>query len=321
MKIAVLDTRTLGEDMNLSELERFGEVEYFQNMKQHEVADRLRDKDVLVTNKVKLNRENLKNLKNLKLICLTATGYNNVDIEYTSERGITVCNVAGYSTPSVVQHTFSMLFHMISRIDIQDRFVKTGKYGASGNFTNLKSPFSELEGKKWGIIGLGNIGSKVAEVASAFGAEVSYYSASGKDRETPYKRLELDTLLSESDIVSIHAPLNSNTEYLINLENLKKMKPTSILINVARGPIVKESDLAEALNRGYIGGACLDVFEVEPLTEQSSLYRVRNMEKLVLTPHIAWGSVESRERLVGEIIKNIEAFIEGSPRNVVKHQQ
>lgn len=320
MKIAVLDRRTLGEDMNLSGLEQFGEVEYFQNIRESEVGTRLADKEVLVTNKVRLNRENLKNLKNLKLICLTATGYNNVDIDYTLERGITVCNVAGYSTPSVVQHTFSMLFHMFSRIDIQDRFVKSGKYGASGNFTNLKSPFPELEGKSWGIIGLGNIGSKVAEVATAFGAEVSYYSASGRDRETPYRRLELDELLSNSDIVSIHAPLNGDTEHLINIENLKKMKSTSILINVARGPIVKESDLAEALNRGYIGGACLDVFEVEPLTEQSPLYRVRHMEKLVLTPHIAWGSIESRERLVGEIIKNIEAFTEGKPRNVVKHQ-
>lgn len=320
MKIAVLDTRTLGEDMDLGGLEKFGEVEYFQNMRETEVGSRLSDKEVLITNKVKLNRENLKHLKNLKLICLTATGYNNVDIEYTNEREITVCNVAGYSTASVVQHTFSMLFHMLSRIDVQDRFVKSGKYGSSGNFTNLKNKFPELDGKRWGIIGLGNIGSKVAGVATCFGAEVSYYSTSGSDRATPYKRVELEELLSESDIISIHAPLNKDTEHLINLENLKKMKPTSILINVARGPIVKESDLAEALNRGYIGGACLDVFEVEPLTEKSPLYRVRDMEKLVMTPHVAWSSIESRNRLVQEIIKNIEGFVEGAPRNVVKHQ-
>lgn len=320
MKIAVLDARTLGEDIDLSGLSQFGEVEYFEDMEEHEVSEKLKDKDILVTNKVNLNRYNLEELNNLKLICLTATGYNNVDIEYTKERGITVCNVAGYSAPSVMQHTFSMLFHMISRLDVQDDFVKSGEYGKSGNFTSLKNPFPELNGKRWGIIGLGSIGSRVAEVATAFGAEVSYYSISGRDRKTPYKSVGLDKLLSKSDIVSIHCPLNSDTEHLIDLENLKKMKSSAILINVARGPIVKESDLAEALNSGYIRGACLDVFEIEPLKPESPLYRVKDMDKLVLTPHIAWSSIESRARLVEEIMKNIEAFMDGAPRNVVKHQ-
>lgn len=317
MKIAVLDTTTLGEDIDFSGLSRFGEVEYFQNISESEISSRLYDKDILVTNKIRLHESNLQNLKRLKLICLTATGYNNVDIDYTNRRGITVCNVAGYSTDSVAQHTFSMLLHLISRIDKQDRFVKSRRYEASGTFTSLKESFWEIAGKKWGIIGLGNIGNKVAEIATAFGADVSYYSTSGRDRVSTYKRVELKQLLNESDIVSIHAPLNESTFHLIDLNTLKQMKPSAILINVARGKIVKEEALVQALNENYIRGACIDVFENEPLNSNSALYNVKHTDSIVLSPHIAWGSVEARKRLVNEILLNIEAFINGNPRNVV----
>jgi lactate dehydrogenase-like 2-hydroxyacid dehydrogenase len=317
LKIAVLDTRTLGEDIDLSGLSQFGDVEYFSNIEEREVAEKLSEKDVLVTNKVRLHEGNLERLKNLKLICLTATGYNNVDIDYTNKRNITVCNVAGYSTNSVVQHTFSMLFHLISRMDKHDRFVKSRQYEASGTFTRLKSPFCEISGKKWGIIGLGNIGSQVAEVATAFGAQVSYYSTSGAKRITPYDSVDLEKLLSESDIISIHAPLNEDTKYLLDLNRIKKMKKNSILINVARGGIVKEDDLVRALNEEYIKGACLDVFETEPLRSDSPLYKVKDSDKIVLSPHVAWSSVEAREKLIKEILLNIESFLKGEPRNVV----
>lgn len=318
MKIAILDKRTLGNDIDLSGLSKFGEVEYFDSIGQDEIEEKLSDKDILITNKVELNRNNLKKLDNLKLICLTATGYNNIDIAYTYSRGITVCNVAGYSTDSVVQHTFTMLLYLVSKINKKDDFVKRGDYGRGQNFTNLDNPFTEIAGKKWGIIGLGNIGKRVAGVASSFGADVSYYSTSGRNTESEYRSVEFTRLLSESDIISIHCPLNESTKDLIDRHALKQMKKSAILINVARGGIIVERDLVDALNQGLIGGACLDVFEVEPLASDSPIYDIDDKDKVVLTPHVAWGSIEARKRLVEELEKNVRAFIDGSPRNVVK---
>lgn len=318
MKIAILDRRTLGNDIDLSGLSAFGEVEYFEAIGQDEIEEKLSDKDILITNKVELNRDNLKNLDKLKLICLTATGYNNIDIEYTYSRGITVCNVAGYSTDSVVQHTFTMILYLLSKINKKDDFVKRGDYGRGQNFTNLDNPFMELAEKNWGIIGLGNIGSRVADIASSFGARLSYYSTSGRNRESDYRRVGLDKLLAESDIISIHCPLNEKTENLIDMDALRQMKKSAILINVARGGIIVEKDLVRALNEGIIGGACLDVFETEPLQSDSPIYLIDDKERVVLTPHVAWGSIEARKRLVEEIEKNVGAFLDGSPRNVVK---
>lgn len=313
-KIVVLDGITLGK-VDYDKLKEFGELEYYDKTKSEEVAGRVKDADIVLTNKVLLNRDNLKDAKNLKLICEMATGFNNIDIEYAKERGIAVTNVAGYSTPTVAQHTFATLLHLYDKIAYYDNVVKSGEYSNSGMFTNLDRPYRDIEGKKWGIVGLGAIGRKVAKIAEAFGAEVAYYSTSGKNNNSDYKKVELEELLRESDIISIHAPLNEKTQGLINYENLSKMKKDSVIINMGRGPIVVDEDLAKAIDDEIIGGAALDVFTVEPIPANNPLLSVKNKEKLVLTPHIAWASVEARERLFKDLVENINAFTNGEIRN------
>ena len=316
-KIVVLDSKTLG-NVNFDKLKEFGEVVLYEKTKTEEVEERVRDASIILTNKVVLNKDNLKNAEKLEIICETATGFNNIDIEYAKSKNIAVTNVAGYSTPTVAQHTFATLLHLYDKIGYYDEFVKSGEYSKSGMFTNLDKPFNDIEGKKWGIVGLGNIGKKVAKIAEAFGAEVVYYSTSGKNNNSDYKRVELDELLSESDIISIHSPLNSNTQGLFNYDNLKKMKKSSVLINMGRGPIVVEKDLAKAIDENIIAGAGLDVFSVEPMPEDSPLLKIKNKEKIVMTPHIAWASIEARERLFNDLIENIKAFYRGEKRNRVE---
>ena len=316
-KIVVLDSKTLG-NVNFDKLQEFGEVVLYEKTKAEEVEERVKDASIILTNKVVLNKDNLKNAEKLEIICETATGFNNIDTEYAKSKNIAVTNVAGYSTPTVAQHTFATLLHLYDKIGYYDEFVKSGEYSKSGMFTNLDKPFNDIEGKKWGIVGLGNIGKKVAKIAEAFGAEVMYYSTSGKNNNSNYKRVELDELLSESDIISIHSPLNSNTQGLFNYDNLKKMKKSSVLINMGRGPIVVEKDLAKALDENIIAGAGLDVFSVEPMPEDSPLLKIKNKEKIVMTPHIAWASIEARERLFNDLIENIKAFYRGERRNRVK---
>ena len=316
-KIVVLDSKTLG-NVNFDKLKEFGEVVLYEKTKTEEVEERVKDASIILTNKVVLNKDNLKNAEKLEIICETATGFNNIDIEYAKSKNIAVTNVAGYSTPTVAQHTFATLLHLYDKIGYYDEFVKSGEYSKSGMFTNLDKPFNDVEGKKWGIVGLGNIGKKVAKIAEAFGAEVVYYSTSGKNNNSDYKRVELDELLSESDIISIHSPLNSNTQGLFNYDNLKKMKKSSVLINMGRGPIVVEKDLAKAIDENIIAGAGLDVFSVEPIPEDSPLLKIKNKEKIVMTPHIAWASIEARERLFNDLIENIKAFYRGEKRNRVE---
>lgn len=316
-KIVVLDSKTLG-NVNFDKLKEFGEVVLYEKTKAEEVEERVKDASIILTNKVVLNKDNLKNAEKLEIICETATGFNNIDIEYAKSKNIAVTNVAGYSTPTVAQHTFATLLHLYDKIGYYDEFVKSGEYSKSGMFTNLDKPFNDIEGKKWGIVGLGNIGKKVAKIAEAFGAEVVYYSTSGKNNNSDYKRVELDELLSESDIISIHSPLNSNTQGLFNYDNLKKMKKSAVLINMGRGPIVVEKDLAKALDENIIAGVALDVFSVEPMPEDSPLLKIKNKEKIVMTPHIAWASVEARERLFNDLIENIKAFYRGEKRNRVE---
>ena len=316
-KIVVLDSKTLG-NVNFDKLKEFGEVILYDKTKAEEVEERIKDASIILTNKVVLNKYNLKNAEKLEIICETATGFNNIDIEYAKSKNIAVTNVAGYSTPTVAQHTFATLLHLYDKIGYYDEFVKSGEYSKSGMFTNLDKPFNDIEGKKWGIVGLGNIGKKVAKIAEAFGAEVVYYSTSGKNNNSDYKRVELDELLSESDIISIHSPLNSNTQGLFNYDNLKKMKKSAVLINMGRGPIVVEKDLAKALDENIIAGAGLDVFSVEPMPEDSPLLKIKNKEKIVMTPHIAWASIEARERLFNDLIENIKAFYRGERRNRVE---
>lgn len=316
-KIVVLDAITLG-NVDFDKLKEFGEVILYDKTKAEDVEERIKDAAIILTNKVVLNKDNLKDAEKLEIICETATGFNNIDVEYAKSKNIAVTNVAGYSTPTVAQHTFATLLHLYDKIGYYDEFVKSGEYSKSGMFTNLDRPFNDIEGKTWGIIGLGNIGKRVAKIAEAFGAKVVYYSTSGKNNNLEYKRVELDELLSESDIISIHSPLNKNTEGLFNYDNLKKMKKTSVLINMGRGPIVVEEDLAKAIDENIISGAALDVFSVEPMPENSPLLKIKNKEKIVMTPHIAWASIEARERLFNDLIENIKAFYKGERRNRVE---
>lgn len=316
-KIVLLDGKTLG-GLEFSRLEEFGTVEYYDTTKAEEVVSRIKDANIILTNKVVLNSENLSEAKNLELICETATGFNNIDIKYAKENNIAVTNVAGYSTNAVVQHTFATVLNLYDKLSYYDEFVKSGKYAASGLFTDLTKPFYELEGKTWGIVGFGAIGKNVAKIAEAFGVNVVYYSTSGQNNNSEYKRVEFNELLESCDIISIHAPLNENTQGLMNYEAISKMKKNSILVNMGRGPIVVEADLAKALEEELIGGAALDVFEVEPMKAENPLLALKNKENLVLTPHIAWASVEARGRLFNEVIENIKAFYNGEKRGRVE---
>ncbi|MGL5380799.1 D-2-hydroxyacid dehydrogenase [Clostridium sp.] len=316
-KIVVLDGKTLGK-LEFNKLNEFGTVEFYETTSADEVKDRIKDANIILTNKVVLKEENLSVAKDLELICETATGFNNIDIKYCKENGIAVTNVAGYSTNTVVQHTFATVLTLCDKLSYYDNYVKSGEYASSGLFTDLGKPFNELHGKTWGIIGLGEIGRKVAKIAEAFGTNVVYYSTSGKNNNSEYKQVTFDELLSYSDIITIHAPLNENTMGLINLDALKKMKNTAILANMGRGPIVVEEDLAKAIDEDIIAGAALDVFEVEPIKENSPITKIQKEEKVILTPHIAWASIEARERLFGEVIENIKGFYNREKRGRVE---
>ncbi|MBU3132044.1 D-2-hydroxyacid dehydrogenase [Clostridium gasigenes] len=316
-KIVLLDGKTLG-GLDFSRLEEFGKVEYYETTSQEEVVSRIKDANIILTNKVVLNEENLSQAKNLELICETATGFNNIDIKYAKKNKIAVTNVAGYSTNAVAQHTFATVLNLYDKLAYYDEFVKSGEYAASELFTDLTKPFYELEGKTWGIVGFGAIGKKVAKIAEAFGSNIVYYSTSGKNNNLEYKRVEFEELLKTCDIISIHAPLTEKTNGLMNYEAISNMKKNSILVNMGRGPIVVEADLARAIEEELIAGAALDVFEVEPMKKDNPLLTIKNKENLVLTPHIAWASVEARERLFKEVIENIKAFYKGEKRGRVE---
>jgi len=304
MKIVLLDAITFG-DTDLSGFNKLGEVVIYQKTLPEETLERIVDADVVVTNKVVISREIMQQCSHLKLIAIAATGMNNVDLEAAAQLGIEVKNVAGYSTASVVQHTFSMLLYLLEHSSYYDDVVKSGRYSKSGIFTDVSRPFWEIKGKKWGIIGLGAIGKEVAEVATAFGAEILYYSTSGQNSFAKYKRVELDELLSTCDIITIHAPLNEQTTNLLGYEELRKIKEGAILLNLGRGGIVDEDAVAKIIDEKelYVG---LDVFAKEPLLENSPLLKVQNKERLHLTPHIAWTSKEAREKLIEGVIANIK---------------
>jgi len=315
-KIVILDGKTLG-DIELEKLSEIGEVKYYDTTDISEVKERVRDANIVLTNKVVLNRENLSEASNLEFIAEVATGFNNIDVEYAKEKGIGVANVAGYSTNAVVQHTFALALSLLDEVTYYDSYVKSGEYSKSGLFTCLDKPYYEIEGKTWGIIGLGNIGRKVAKIAEAFGAKVIYYSTTGNNSNDEFSRVSFDELLSKSDIISIHAPLSKNTLGLLDYEALCKMKNSSILVNMGRGPIVVEEDLVRVIDENKIRGAALDVFELEPIKINSPLLTMKNKDKIILSPHIAWASVEARERLFNEVIENIIAFYNGEIRNRV----
>ncbi|MBE6062797.1 MAG: D-2-hydroxyacid dehydrogenase [Clostridium butyricum] len=313
-KIVVLDGKTLG-NVDYIKLNEFGQVIYYDTTLNDEVSERIKDADVVLTNKVILNEDNLKDANNVELICEMATGYNNIDIKYAKKRKIAVTNVAGYSTNTVAQHTFAMLLHLYNNLNYYDNYVKSGEYSKCGMFTNLDVTYNDLCGKIWGIVGLGAIGKRVARIAQAFGARVLYYSTSGQNSNQDFARVEFDELLSTCDVISIHAPLTDKTKGLFNYEAFTKMKKEAILVNVGRGPIVVDEDLAQALEEEIIGGAALDVFDIEPLNDDNPLMRVRNKERLLLTPHVAWASIEARNRLFEDVLENISAYYRGEQRN------
>ncbi len=306
--IVFLDAETIGSTKNISLVESFGRYTSYNSTKPEETIEHIGDNQVVITNKVRIDRQIMDVCPCLKLICIAATGMNNIDLEYARQKGIEVMNVSGYSTDSVAQHTFSMLFHLLNKTYYYDTYVKSGNYSKSSSFTCHERPFWEIKGKRFGIIGLGTIGKKVAVIASAFGANVVYHSTSGVNLNNPYPHLSLPDLLTSSDIVSIHCPLNSNTSNLINLERLRLMKPTAILLNTGRGKIINEQDLAYALTNNIISAAGIDVFETEPINPENPLLALANKEKIVLTPHIAWTSMEAREELVKGIYEIIKRF-------------
>ncbi len=317
MKIVVLEKVSLGLDVDISFYEEFGEVVYYDNTTADEVAGRVSDAEIIIANKAPLNGITLADAKALKLICETATGYNNVDLDFCKARGIHVTNVKGYSTPIVAQHTFAMALYLLEKLPVFDTYVKNGEYAKCPIFTCFQPYFTELEGKTWGIIGLGNIGRKVAEIAKVFGCRVIFYSASGQNTTTDYERVDFDTLLAESDILSLHCPLTDRTQNIMDAQAFARMKKTAILINVARGPVVDEQALYDALTTGKIAAAGLDVLVKEPIAEDNPLAKIQDSTKLIITPHMAWGSHEARSRCAKEVYLNIKSFLAGQERNII----
>ena len=309
MKIVLLDAKTLGDDLDLGVFDAFGEVTLYPTTAAEETPGRISDAEIVITNKVVITRKMMQNSPKLKLVCIAATGMNNVDLEAAEALGITVKNVAGYSTQSVVQHTFAMALYLLEQMAYYDQSVKNGTWTASRLFTDVSRPFYEIAGKKWGIIGLGSIGREVAKVATAFGAEVCYYSTSGIDRDRTYQRTTLADLLKTCDIISIHAPLNEKTRNLIDRTNLPYIKERGILLNLGRGGIVNEADLAEAMHERTLY-AGLDVLEQEPIKADHPLLNIPHPQNLLITPHIAWTSIEARQKLLQGIVENIRSFLQ-----------
>ncbi len=308
MKLVFLDTNTLGH-ADLSVFDAFGEFTAWETTAPEQRIERIRGHEVVIVNKSMIDREVIDACPEMKLVCVAATGMNNIDLEYARTKGVQVKNVAGYSTQSVVQVTFAALLNLLCQVSYFDRYVKSGEYTQSPIFTHYGREFWQLAGKKFGIIGLGTIGQEVARVANAFGCEVVYYSTSGKNNHPVYKRLEMEQFLKESDIVSIHAPLNPATNGLIDYTKICLMKPTAILTNMGRGGIVVERDLVRALNENRIAGAAIDVYSKEPMDPGHPYLSVNDPAKLILTPHVAWASVEARELLVKMMAKNIQDYL------------
>lgn len=318
MKIVVLERNSVGPDVSVDCLMELGEVTYYKNtVTPEEVRERVKDADIVVANKSPMNRETLENAKNLKLVCEFATGYDNCDLVYLKSRGIPVCNVVDYCTSMVAQHTFTLALALAQKLPHYDHYVKSGAYSAQDRFSNFDIPFYELEGKTWGIVGMGNIGRRVAKIAQAFGCRVIFHSVTGKSTVTEYEQVDKETLLKESDFLSLHCPLSDLTRDFIDRDAMRLMKPSAVLINVARGGVVNNRDLYEALEAGEIAAAGLDVVEKEPLEVSNPLSQIKDSNKLIITPHLAWGSVEARNRCVQGVYGNIKAFLAGTPQNVV----
>ena len=311
MKITLLDAKTLGEDLSLEPLKEIGECVVYQETDVKDIEERIKDTDVVVINKIKLNETNLKNVKNLKLICLAATGYDNVDTSYCHKNGIGVCNVVGYSSHSVAQLTASLVLALSTNLTAFSKYVRDGEYTKSGVANRLTPVYHELFGKTWGIVGYGNIGKEVAGIAKALGCNILY---TRNQQDNSAECVDLDTLCKKSDIITLHTPLNNATKHLINDEKLNLMKNDVIIVNVARGAVTDEEAVARAVKEGRVGAFGTDVYSVEPFCENHPFNEIMNYDNVLLTPHMAWGAYESRKRCLDEIIENIKAFYNGKIR-------
>lgn len=309
MKIVFLDRESLGKDVSFSSIEKFGQFISYDYTAPEDVASRISEADILIVNKVIIGKEQIDSAPRLKLICVAATGTNNIDSAYASAKNILVKNAVNYSTNSVVQTTFAALLSLITNVGYFDDCVKSGNYSNSRHFTDTGRTFSEISGKRYGVIGMGTIGKKVAQVATAFGAEVVYYSTNGVAHCPDFKSVSLDELIQSCDIISIHAPLNEKTENLLSINQLRQMKSSAVLVNMGRGGIVNEPDLVTALNENIIAGAVIDVFTKEPISKEHIYFSIKEKSKVILTPHIAWASKEARSLLVNKISENIENFL------------
>lgn len=313
MKIVILERNSVGTDISVDCFRDFGDVEIYGNtVTVEETRERIKDADVVIGNKAPLNESTLSGSK-VKLISDFSTGYDNIDTAYCKENGICVCNIQNYCTAAVAQHTIALTMYLLEHLPHYDHYVKDGTYASQDRFSNFDLRFTELEGKTWGIVGMGHIGRKVAQIVEAMGCKVVFYSASGNSSVTEYTRVDFDTLLKDCDFISIHCPLSERTRNLFDAEAFSKMKNSAILINVARGPIIHTQALYDALTNGEIAAAGLDVLEQEPISKDNPLGQIQDSNKLIITPHLAWASVEARQRCVDQVYENIQNFLKGSP--------
>lgn len=314
MRLVFLDAETVGNDIDISCFSKFGDFVSYPMTQSEEVVDRIKDADIIITNKIKLTAEVLSNAKNLKLVCVTATGFDNVDVEYAKANKIGVCNVKGYSTDSVAQITVSAVMYLAAHLNSYNYYTKSGEYTNSGVPNKLVPVFHELAGKTWGVYGFGDIGKKVAHIAKAIGCKILVCKKNPVD---DFECVSLDELFERCDIITVHTPLTPETRHSINENVLSKAKKNLILFNAARGAVTDESAVAKAVETGIIDSFGTDVYSTEPLQKDSPLYRIKDRSNVLLTPHMAWGAYEARERLISEICENIKAFFDGAIRNRV----
>ena len=319
MKIVVLEAFRIGSDVSFDGLKEFGELVVYPETNSYEEARaRIADADVVIVDQFPMNEKSLGKTQRLKLITMTSTGTDFVDLAYTNARGIQVSNIRGYSTFSVAQHTVTMLLSLYEHLDFYNNYVKSGAYIGDTANTSFSRQFHDLSGKVWGIVGLGQIGSQVARIAEALGCEIIYFSTSGNPHSDRYECVSFETLLAKSDVISCHAPLSDKTREIFDAQAFRKMKTDAVWINAARGGLVVEEDLKEALLSGEIAGAGLDVLCEEPMRAGSPLSEILSLDNLIITPHIGWASVESRTKAIEEIYLNIQSFIKGEPRNRIQ---
>ncbi len=314
MNIVILDRLTLGEDLDITSAGAFGRVISYDKTADDEVEERIKDADVIFVNKVKLGEHNLKDAKQLKLICEAATGYDNIDTAFCRKRGIAVCNVPGYSAYSVAQVTVSMVLSLCNHLKEYTRYTQEGHYTEGGSANILKPVYHELFGKTWGVVGYGAIGARVGEIAKALGCNVLAFK---RKKVEGVSCTDIDTLVENSDIITVHVPLSAETKGLISARRIAKMKPDAVIVNTARGAVVDEVALCEAIKNNTIGAMGTDVYAEEPFSKDSPYYAVKDYDNVCLTPHMAWGAKEARERCFDEMLKNMQAYLEGEIRNRV----